>query len=129
MRQNQCTCITINYCADSVHLWSGRMDSTLGLVLTSIVVAALITYAVKLLNLLWLRPRKLEKLLRNQSLNGNPYRPFLGDAKDYAAAMKAEQLRSIQLSDDILPHIFGYFHTILKQYGKCCIYIVFSSLS
>lgn len=93
------------------------MNTALGLVLTSIVVAATITCAGKLLNLLWLRPRKLEKLLRNQGLNGNPYRPFLGDAKDFASAMKEQKLRSIQLSDDILPHIFGYFHTIVTKYG------------
>ncbi|XP_057796024.1 cytochrome P450 CYP72A219-like [Salvia miltiorrhiza] len=93
------------------------MNTTLGLVLTSVVVAASIACAVNLLNLLWIRPRKLEKLLRNQGLNGNPYRPILGDTRDYAKAMKAQQLRSIQLSDDILPHVFGYFHTILDKYG------------
>ncbi|KAH6764165.1 cytochrome P450 [Perilla frutescens var. frutescens] len=93
------------------------MEPTLCVLLTSIAVAASITCFVKLVNLVWLRPRKLEKLLRNQGLHGNPYRPILGDTKDFAAANQAEKLRSIQLSDHILPHIFGYFHTILNNYG------------
>ncbi|KAI3466004.1 hypothetical protein Pfo_022667 [Paulownia fortunei] len=94
------------------------MDSTLGVILTSMVVAASITWAVKLINLLWFRPRKLEKFLREQGLNGNPYRPFLGDLKDYIKVVKAEQPRSIKLSDDTLPHIFAYYHQILTKYGQ-----------
>ncbi|KAI3465946.1 hypothetical protein Pfo_022609 [Paulownia fortunei] len=94
------------------------MDATLGVILTSIFVAASITWAVKLLNWLWFRPRKLEKLLRKQGLNGNPYRPFLGDFKDYIKVIKAEQRRSIKLSDDILPHIFAYYHEILTMLIK-----------
>ncbi|KAI3466001.1 hypothetical protein Pfo_022664 [Paulownia fortunei] len=94
------------------------MDATLGVILTSIVVAASVTLAVKLLNWLWFRPRKLEKFLRKQGLNGNPYRPFLGDLKDMFKIIKAEQPRSIELSDHILPHIFAYFHRILTKYGQ-----------
>ncbi|EYU26263.1 hypothetical protein ABFS82_08G196500 [Erythranthe guttata] len=91
---------------------------TLSIILTSIVVAASITWAVKLLNWVWFRPRKLEKILRQQGLNGNPYRPFLGDLGDMIKFMKAEQPKTIELFDDILPHIFAYYHQIVTKYGE-----------
>ncbi|KAI3466002.1 hypothetical protein Pfo_022665 [Paulownia fortunei] len=94
------------------------MDATLGVILASMVVAASVTWAVKLLNWLWFRPRKLEKFLRKQGLDGHTYRPFLGDLKDYVKVMKAEQARSIKLSDDTLPHMFGYYYQILTKYGQ-----------
>ncbi|KAI3466003.1 hypothetical protein Pfo_022666 [Paulownia fortunei] len=94
------------------------MEATWGLILTSIIVAAFAKWAVKSLNWLWFRPRKLEKFLRKQGLNGNPYRPFLGDLKDYIAVMKAHQRRSIKLSDDTLPHILAYYHQIYTKYGQ-----------
>ncbi|KAK6132447.1 hypothetical protein DH2020_033824 [Rehmannia glutinosa] len=95
------------------------MVLTLGIILTSIVVAASITWALKLLNWLWFKPKKLEKFLREQGLNGNPYRPFLGDLKDLIRVKRAKQQRSIKLmSDDTLQHIFMYYHQTLTKYGK-----------
>ncbi|KAL8046727.1 hypothetical protein ABFX02_08G192809 [Erythranthe guttata] len=95
------------------------MDAALSLILTSILVAASVTWAVKLLNWVWFRPRKLEKFLREQGLNGKPYRPFLGDLKDYVTAAKSERRRrTIKLSDDIIPHLFTYYHEIINKYGK-----------
>ncbi|KAK6132446.1 hypothetical protein DH2020_033823 [Rehmannia glutinosa] len=91
----------------------------MGLILTSIVVAASITWALKLLNWLWFKPRKLEKLLREQGLNGNPYRPFLGDLKDLIRVKKATQQRSIKImSDDIIQQIFAYYHQTVTKYGQ-----------
>ncbi|KAL7103826.1 hypothetical protein ACP275_08G203600 [Erythranthe tilingii] len=95
-----------------------KMDAAFSLILTSILVAASVTWAVKVLNWVWFRPRKLEKFLREQGLNGKPYRPFLGDLKDYVTAVKSEQRRTIELSDDIIPHIFTYYHEIINKYGE-----------
>lgn len=89
------------------------MESTWASVLTCIVVAASVAWAVKLVNLVWLRPRKLEKLLRQRGMDGNPY--SLVDLRDM---IKAEQSRSVQLSDETLPHVFAYYHDILHKYGK-----------
>lgn len=87
-------------------------------ILTSIIVAVVARWAVKLLNLLWFRPKELEKSLRKQGLNGNPYRPILGDLKDFVRVTKTEKRKSIKLSDDISPHIFRYYYNILTKYGK-----------
>lgn len=88
------------------------------LISSTVVAAIFVTLAVKLLNWVWFKPRKLEKFLRHQALNGTPYRPFLGDLKDYMQAVKAAQRRTIKLSDDILPRAYAYYHDIVNKYGK-----------
>ncbi|KAL8544469.1 hypothetical protein ACS0TY_004866 [Phlomoides rotata] len=93
------------------------MDPTVAKIIISIIVAASATWFVKLLDFLWFRPRKIEKILRNQGLDGSPYRPFLGDLKDYIRVIKEKQSRSIEFLDDILPHIYGYYHSILTNHG------------
>lgn len=90
------------------------MVATFGLVFSCVVVLAF----GKLLNWTWFRPRKLEKFLRKQGLKGNSYRPVFGDLKDFIRASRAEQPKFIQLSDNILPHIFPYHHAYLSNYGN-----------
>ncbi|KAG6393845.1 hypothetical protein SASPL_144419 [Salvia splendens] len=87
-------------------------------ILCSILLAAVIAWGVKLLNWVWLRPRRLQKLLRKQGLKGNSYRLLLGDMKDLISVMKQEQFKPIQLSDDLVPHMFPYFHQIITKYGE-----------
>ncbi|KAH6785337.1 hypothetical protein C2S51_037792 [Perilla frutescens var. frutescens] len=89
-------------------------------ILVSILVAGLIAWGVKLLNWVWLRPKRLERLLRQQGLNGNSYRLLLGDMKDLISAVKHEQFKPIQLSDNLPPHIFPYFYQIIAKYGENC---------
>lgn len=87
-------------------------------VVYSIVVAGVIAWAVKLLNWVWLRPRRLEKLLRQQGLKGNSYRLLLGDMRDLISVVKKEQFKPIQLSDKLTPHILPYFHQTITNYGE-----------
>ncbi|KAL7143503.1 hypothetical protein ABFS83_08G194900 [Erythranthe nasuta] len=95
------------------------METTLALlVLISIAVALSVKWAVNLANFVWFNPRKLEKFLRTQGLDGNPYRPFFGDLREMTKVMNAEQKRSIQLSDDTCPHVFAYYHDMLNKYGE-----------
>ncbi|KAL2476475.1 Cytochrome [Abeliophyllum distichum] len=93
------------------------MAAALSLVFTCLLIAS-ITWAVKVLNWIWLRPKKLEKCLRKQGLNGNPYRFFIGDMKDLIAVMKEARPRSVQLCDDISPHILPYYHQIINKFGR-----------
>ncbi|KAK4484640.1 hypothetical protein RD792_007229 [Penstemon davidsonii] len=87
-------------------------------ILTSFLVLASITIAVKLLNWVWFRPKKLEKFLRKQGLDGNPYRLLLGDMKDLIKVLKSEQSKSIQFSDDLPSHIMPYYQQIIHKYGQ-----------
>ncbi|KAH6771534.1 hypothetical protein C2S52_016337 [Perilla frutescens var. hirtella] len=92
------------------------------LIVTSIVVAALVKWGVKLLNWVWFRPRKLEKFLREQGMNGTCYSPFLRDVRDCISSMTDEQPKTLQLSDDILPHLYRCYMQNLSKYGENCFF-------
>ncbi|KAH6775516.1 cytochrome P450 [Perilla frutescens var. hirtella] len=94
------------------------MDVELTPIITTILILVGVVFTVKLVKLVWLRPRRLEKLLRKQGLNGNPYRFFTGDMKDLIAITKAEQPKTMKLSDDIPSHILPFYHHIINQYGS-----------
>ncbi|XP_027341689.1 cytochrome P450 72A68-like [Abrus precatorius] len=86
-----------------------------GLVMTMII--ALI-WAWKLLNWLWLRPKRLERLLRKQGFQGNPYKLLFGDTKESMKSRKEAMSKPMDLSDDIVPRVFSYIQQTVKEYGK-----------
>ncbi|XP_057796016.1 cytochrome P450 CYP72A219-like [Salvia miltiorrhiza] len=98
------------------------MEVTFGLILSSMVVVASLTWAVKLLNMFWLRPRKIEKFLREQGLSGNPYKLIVGDMKDFMKCMNEEEPKSFEISDAHMPHVVPYEHRIISKYGANCFY-------
>ncbi|KAK4439071.1 cytochrome [Sesamum alatum] len=83
-----------------------------------VLIVGLITWAVRILKWVWFRPKKLEKFLRKQGLQGNPYRFLLGDMKALISVTKEEQSKSIRLSDRLPPHILPYYHQIITEYGE-----------
>ncbi|KAK4493042.1 hypothetical protein RD792_018143 [Penstemon davidsonii] len=95
-----------------------KMDMNLSSVLTSFLIIASVTFAVKVLNWIWFSPKKLEKFLRKQGLNGNPYRLLVGDMNDLIGVVKSEQSKSIQLFDNLSSHIMPYFHQIIQKHGQ-----------
>ena len=82
---------------------------------------ALAVFAWRVLNCMWLRPKKLEKRLRNLGLNGNSYRLVCGDFKDIAVMLKEANSKPINLSDDIVPRVIPFFIEIIKKYGMVLI--------
>ncbi|MED6112720.1 hypothetical protein PIB30_064181 [Stylosanthes scabra] len=80
---------------------------------------AVVYWAWKVVNWLWMRPKRLEKLLRKQGLNGNSYRPFVGDVLEMVKmGTEATSKPMNQLSDDIVPRIFSFFCHTINKYGK-----------
>lgn len=75
-------------------------------------------WAWRILNWLWLRPKKLEKLLREQGLQGNPYRILYGDIKDLLKMEKEARSKSMNLTDDIMPRVIPYIQHNVKIHGK-----------
>lgn len=74
-------------------------------------------YAWKFLNWAWLTPKKLEKSLRQQGFNGNPYKFLLGDLQELMAMEKESLSKPIAFSDDFIPRIMPFVHKTLTNYG------------
>ncbi|KAI9083492.1 hypothetical protein K1719_034434 [Acacia pycnantha] len=75
-------------------------------------------WAWKVVNWLWLRPKKLERLLRQQGLQGNPYRLLTGDSTQMFNMLMQAKSKPMNLSDDILPRASSFVHHIVNKYGK-----------
>ncbi|OIW08190.1 hypothetical protein TanjilG_26479 [Lupinus angustifolius] len=88
--------------------------------IAAIVVTVILSLVVawKVLNSIWLRPKRLERLLRKQGLQGNPYRVLVGDVKEMLKMEKEAKSKPMTLSDDIVPRIFSFLHQTLTKHGK-----------
>ncbi|CAL5403188.1 unnamed protein product [Camellia sinensis] len=64
-----------------------------------------------------LRPKKLERLLREQGLKGNPYRLYYGDTTEMFKLFKEVKSKPLNVSDDTTPYILPFHHHIIKKYG------------
>ncbi|RDY11762.1 11-oxo-beta-amyrin 30-oxidase, partial [Mucuna pruriens] len=93
------------------------MEAAWAIILILILILALI-WAWKVLNWLWLRPKRLERLLREQGLHGNPYKLFVGDSKDFLKMRKEALSKPMNLSDDIVPRVSAYFQHSVNKHGK-----------
>lgn len=82
----------------------------------------------RILNWVWLRPRKLEKVLRKQGFKGNPYNFFFGDIRELVKMLAEAKSKPIGLADDILPRVVpGDVHTV-EKHGIGCWHILCSLL-
>ncbi|MED6149695.1 hypothetical protein PIB30_064917 [Stylosanthes scabra] len=92
-----------------------------------IVVPLVLLWAWKLLNWLWLRPKRLEKLLRSQGLEGNKYRFLVGDSmemyKMIKEGAKSQQQNSLSNDKDVAPRVFSFIHHTVHKFeiqdGSC----------
>ena len=93
-----------------------------------VAVVVLITrWAWRVLNWIWLRPKKLEKVLREQGLKGNSYRLFFGDLKESLAMFKEARSKPMSLSDDdIAPRVLPFLHRSINTYGIILFFFFFS---
>ncbi|KAK2654637.1 hypothetical protein Ddye_014493 [Dipteronia dyeriana] len=71
----------------------------------------------------WLKPKKLEKWLRQEGFSGNSYRFLRGDMKDIAAMRKQVTAKPISSADshrhhNIVPRILPFNHHIIIIYGS-----------
>ncbi|CAK9322667.1 unnamed protein product [Citrullus colocynthis] len=75
-------------------------------------------WGCRVVNWVWVRPKKLEKFLRQQGLAGNSYRFLLGDTKEIAAAIHQARSQPMTFSHDIAPRATPTSHTTIHKYGK-----------
>ncbi|KAJ0102770.1 hypothetical protein Patl1_04990 [Pistacia atlantica] len=83
----------------------------------SIVLVTVVTWAWRLLNWVWFRPKKFEKYLRQQGLKGKPYRLLYGDLKENLMMIKEAKSSPLNLSDDVVPLVLPFIDKLVKEYG------------
>ncbi|KAL4577853.1 hypothetical protein LXL04_013967 [Taraxacum kok-saghyz] len=95
------------------------MDTVTNTVVISCAIAVVLC-AWKVVNILWVRPKKLEKYLRNQGVGGNKYKLFFGDMKEFSSMFKESKSKPISLDDDggVLPRAAAFTHYSLQKHGK-----------
>ncbi|KAI3812288.1 hypothetical protein L1987_16995 [Smallanthus sonchifolius] len=79
---------------------------------------AVVVYGWRFLNWVWLRPKRMEKSLREQGLNGNPYRFLFGDLKEMVQMGNQAKLKPIKLTDSIVPRVMPFYYTSANTYGN-----------
>ncbi|XP_017222209.2 cytochrome P450 CYP72A219-like [Daucus carota subsp. sativus] len=84
----------------------------------SVILAILAHSALKLHQRLWIRPKKLEKQLKELGFKGNPYRFLHGDMKEYFSIAQAANSKPINFSHDIGARLLPYEHRIVEKHGK-----------
>ncbi|XP_028072221.1 cytochrome P450 CYP72A219-like [Camellia sinensis] len=103
----------------SLFCFFSNMEVTVSSVVTSIALVTLLTWAWKVVNWVWLRPKQLEKWLREQGFKGNPYKLLFGDTKEMIPMMKEARSKPIDpYSDDIVPHFQPFHHHCVNLHGK-----------
>ena len=83
----------------------------------SVILALLAHFALKLYQRLWIRPRKMEKQLKELGFKGNPYRFLHGDMKEYFSIAQAANSKPINFSHDIGARVLPYEHRIVEKHG------------
>ncbi|KAG5564572.1 hypothetical protein RHGRI_000678 [Rhododendron griersonianum] len=72
---------------------------------------------LRVLVLLWWRPRKIERHFSKQGIRGPPYRFFLGNAKELLSLMLKASAQPMPFSHNILPRVLSFYHHWRKIYG------------
>ncbi|CAJ1957804.1 unnamed protein product [Sphenostylis stenocarpa] len=94
------------------------MEAAFRTILVLILILFLI-WVWRILNWLWFTPKRLERFLRKQGLQGNPYKFFVGDMNEYRNLRKEAFSKPMNLfSHDIVPRVFSIFDHSINTYGK-----------
>nr|WMZ41224.1 cytochrome P450 family 72 subfamily A polypeptide 8 [Ipomoea batatas] len=78
------------------------------------------TFLYKFLDWVWVKPRRIQRVLRHQGFSGNSYKPLIGDLVEIGlCTLKANRAGPLDnLSDDISTRILPFLHDAIQRYGK-----------
>ncbi|XP_024991642.1 cytochrome P450 CYP72A219-like [Cynara cardunculus var. scolymus] len=89
-----------------------------GKVVIAIVIAVIVRWGWKLVNWVWLKPKKLEKWLRDEGYKGNSYNLLTGDINEFATMVNEARSKHLPITHDITSYILPFDHHIITKYGK-----------
>ncbi|RZR74963.1 hypothetical protein BHM03_00046788 [Ensete ventricosum] len=95
--------------------WSWKWWLCLGVIGASVFIAL-----EAALELLWWRPKRLEKHFARQGIRGPPYRFFIGSVTEMVGMMleASSEPMTPQTSHNILPRVLPFYHYWKKIYGS-----------
>ncbi|KAI9106425.1 hypothetical protein K1719_021953 [Acacia pycnantha] len=74
---------------------------------------------IKLVHIMWWRPKSIERILRKQGIRGTSYRPLRGDKSEMEKSFKdSSSSKPIALNDLVVPRLIPFYHNMVKRYGK-----------
>ncbi|XP_042493970.1 cytochrome P450 CYP72A219-like [Macadamia integrifolia] len=72
----------------------------------------------KVLEWIWWKPKKLERLLQEQGIKVTPYNLLFGDLKEFQRMFKEAQSKPMNLSHDIVPRVLPFHLQTIQKLGK-----------
>ena len=93
-----------------------------------VVISIVVWYGWIFVNWVWLRPKKMDKCLREQGLKGTSYKFFFGDTKETVKMIKdAKKSGPINLTNDIVSRINPFVYKSVTAYGtdSCFLFLEF----
>ncbi|MQL93211.1 hypothetical protein Taro_025851 [Colocasia esculenta] len=104
--------------------WINRswdVGSLLLVVLLAVAWGGASVVALRGLRWAWWTPRRLERVLRQQGIGGNPYQLLVGDMRDLMRLNKEARSRPMPaISHDIAPRVYPLLHQSMAKHGKIC---------
>nr|ABC69390.1 CYP72A53v1 [Nicotiana tabacum] len=95
---------------------------SLKIAISSFAIIFVLRWAWKILNYVWLKPKELEKYLRQQGFKGNSYKFLFGDMKETKKMGEEAMSKPINFSHDMIwPRVMPFIHKTITNYGKNCI--------
>ena len=95
--------------------------SLLGIAVSIFSIVVLTWWAWRVVSWVYVRPKKLEKCLREQGLSGNSYRFLFGDMKESSKMTSQAKSKPINFTHDIAPRVLSFVHHVVNNYGMCTI--------
>ncbi|XP_058222872.1 secologanin synthase 2-like [Rhododendron vialii] len=92
-------------------LLSPSPEPQLARLLSLLIYVATSLWAWRFYNWAWVTPKRIEKVLREQGFDGNPYKFLVGDLKEAHS-------KSIGIDDNTIPRIYPIVHKYIKKYGR-----------
>ncbi|XP_059455349.1 cytochrome P450 CYP72A616-like [Corylus avellana] len=91
--------------------------------LVAISSALLLLYPViRVVHVIWWRPKRLEKQLRQQGIRGTSYKLLHGDIREIKKCTGEAWSKPMTLDHQISPRALPFFHQMLQKYGKLCVF-------
>lgn len=86
--------------------------------LCSLALVLLLYGAARVSYSIWWKPKWLERQLKRQGIRGTPYRPLIGDMKEFVRLIKEAWSKPMSLTHQIAPRVDPFTLTNMQKYGN-----------